>query len=189
MNITPFYAAILALLFFALSVRTLRLRRKLQIVIGDAGNPHMLRAMRVHANFAEYAPFTLLLAFMLELQGGALPPCTRTMHLPACGQDFACTRRKQGIGKLQIPSIWHGHDFHSPYGFSCLPACFLCGASYQLTHRIRRLFQALTLFVRHLNSGGSDGKPGAPKSKTWATGHLTWGSEYRFLEVHVPCII
>lgn len=120
---------------------------------------------------------------------GALPPCTRTMHLPACGQDFACTRRKQGTGKLQIPSIWHGHDFHSPYGFSCLPACFLCGASYQLTHRIRRLFQALTLFVRHLNTGGSDGKPGAPKSKTWATGHLTWGSEYRFLEVHLTCII
>jgi len=39
------------------------------IAIGDAGNPQMLRAMRVHANFAEYAPFTLRLAFMFELQG------------------------------------------------------------------------------------------------------------------------
>ena len=68
MNITPFYAAILALLFLMLSVRTLRLRRRLQIPIGDAANPQMLRAMRVHANFAEYVPFTLLLTFMLEVQ-------------------------------------------------------------------------------------------------------------------------
>lgn len=68
MNITPFYSAILALLFLVLSVRTLRLRRSLKIPIGDAGNRQMLRAMRVHANFAEYVPFSLLLIFMLELQ-------------------------------------------------------------------------------------------------------------------------
>jgi uncharacterized membrane protein YecN with MAPEG domain len=66
MYITPFYGAILALLFFALSVRTLRLRRKLKIPLGDGGNPQMLRAMRVHSNFAEYVPLALLLIFMLE---------------------------------------------------------------------------------------------------------------------------
>lgn len=69
MRVTPFYAAILGLLFFALSARTLRLRRKLRIAIGDAGNQQMLRAMRVHSNFAEYAPLTLLLIFMLESEG------------------------------------------------------------------------------------------------------------------------
>ena len=69
MHITPFYAAILGLLFFALSLRTLGLRRKLRIAIGDAGDPKMLRAMRVHSNFAEYAPLTLLLIFMLESEG------------------------------------------------------------------------------------------------------------------------
>jgi len=69
MNITPFYAALLALVFVGLSVRTLLLRRNLQIAVGDQGNPEMLRAMRVHANFAEYVPFTLLLIFMLEIQG------------------------------------------------------------------------------------------------------------------------
>ena len=70
MYITPVYAAFLALLFFALSVRTLRLRRILRISVGDANNPHMLRAMRVHSNFAEYTPYALLLIFMLELSGG-----------------------------------------------------------------------------------------------------------------------
>lgn len=69
MYITPFYAAILGLLFVLLSVRTLRLRRKLQIPIGDAGNVQMQRAMRVHANFAEYTPLTLVLILLLELQG------------------------------------------------------------------------------------------------------------------------
>jgi uncharacterized membrane protein YecN with MAPEG domain len=68
--VTPLYAAALALLFFALSVRTLRLRRELKIGIGDAGNETMLRAIRVHANFAEYVPLTLLLAALLELSGG-----------------------------------------------------------------------------------------------------------------------
>jgi hypothetical protein len=69
-HVTPFYAALFGLLFFALSVRTLRLRGRLKIGVGDAGNPEMLRAMRVHANFAEYVPLTLLLVFMLEAEGG-----------------------------------------------------------------------------------------------------------------------
>ena len=71
MNVTPFYAALFALLFFALSVRTLRLRKRLRIAVGDAGDEHMLRAMRVHGNFAEYVPLTLLLIFMLEATGAA----------------------------------------------------------------------------------------------------------------------
>ena len=69
MNIVPFYAAILTLFFVGLSVRTLRMRRRLNIAIGDAGDKQLLRAMRVHANFAEYVPFSLLLFLMMELAG------------------------------------------------------------------------------------------------------------------------
>jgi uncharacterized membrane protein YecN with MAPEG domain len=68
MRIVPIYAALLALLFVALSVRTLRLRGRLRVALGDGGRPELARAMRVHANFAEYAPFGLLLLTMLELQ-------------------------------------------------------------------------------------------------------------------------
>jgi uncharacterized membrane protein YecN with MAPEG domain len=67
--VTPVYAALLALLFLLLAVRTIRLRRALQVAIGDAGDARLQRAMRVHANFAEYVPLTLLLVLMLELQG------------------------------------------------------------------------------------------------------------------------
>jgi len=68
--ITPFYASLLAFIFVALSVRTLLLRRKLKIDVGTGENQQMLRAMRVHANFSEYAPFALLLSLMIELLNG-----------------------------------------------------------------------------------------------------------------------
>ena len=71
MHITPLYAALLALLFVGLSVRTLRMRRRLQIAIGDDQNPAMLRAMRAHANFAEYVPLCLVLLFFVETRSAS----------------------------------------------------------------------------------------------------------------------
>jgi uncharacterized membrane protein YecN with MAPEG domain len=72
MRVISAYAALLALLFVALSVRTLRLRRRLRIAIGDAGNQTMLRAMRVHSNFAEYVPLGIVLLYFVEARGA--PP-------------------------------------------------------------------------------------------------------------------
>lgn len=69
MHVVFLYAALLALIFVALSIRTLLMRRRLQIAIGDAGNQSMLRSMRVHANFAEYVPLSLLLIFFVESSG------------------------------------------------------------------------------------------------------------------------
>jgi len=71
MHIVPLYAALLALMFTALSVRTLRLRRILSIAIGDSGNQVLLRAMRVHSNFAEYIPLSLFLLFLVESKGAS----------------------------------------------------------------------------------------------------------------------
>ena len=73
LQITPVWAASLALLFVFLSARTVTLRRKLGIALGDSGNPTLQRAIRVHANFAEYVPLTLLLAILLELGGARAP--------------------------------------------------------------------------------------------------------------------
>jgi uncharacterized protein len=68
MKILPIYAALLAFLFVGLSVRTLKLRRSLKIGLGDAGNAQMLRAMRVHSNFAEYVPLALIMIHFVEMQ-------------------------------------------------------------------------------------------------------------------------
>jgi uncharacterized membrane protein YecN with MAPEG domain len=71
MRIVPLYAAVLALIFIALSVRTLRMRRRLRIAVGDGGDAGMLRAMRVHANFAEYVPLSVLLIGFVEATGAS----------------------------------------------------------------------------------------------------------------------
>lgn len=65
--VTPFYAALMALLFVALSIRTLRLRHRFQVAIGPGEEPLLERAMRVHANFAEYVPIALLLVLFVEM--------------------------------------------------------------------------------------------------------------------------
>jgi uncharacterized protein len=65
---TSIYAAILGLVFVVLSVRTLLLRRQLQVSIGDGDQPILARAVRAHANFAEYVPLSLLLIYFLEVQ-------------------------------------------------------------------------------------------------------------------------
>ncbi len=71
MLITPAYAAVFGLLFVFLSVRTIRLRRRLQIAVGDGDNKALTKAIRAHSNFAEYAPIALVLIFFLETQTDA----------------------------------------------------------------------------------------------------------------------
>lgn len=69
MTIISLYTALLAMLFFVLSVKTIRTRRKTKIAIGHNGNTEMLRAMRAHANFSEYVPLTLFAIYLAEAQG------------------------------------------------------------------------------------------------------------------------
>lgn len=69
MQITPLYAALLALFFLYLSFCVIRLRRTVLVGVGDGGDERLQRAIRVHGNFAEYVPFALLLIGMAELNG------------------------------------------------------------------------------------------------------------------------
>ena len=66
MLITALYAGLLAPLFIFLSLRVIRRRRGAKVAVGDGGDPLLLRRMRVHANFAEYVPFALLLMALAE---------------------------------------------------------------------------------------------------------------------------
>lgn len=68
-TVTPLYAGLLALLFIALSMRAIAARRRARLALGTGDNPALLRATRVHGNFAEYVPLALLLFLLLELQG------------------------------------------------------------------------------------------------------------------------
>lgn len=71
LSITPIYAAVLALIYIALSGWVITKRRGHKISYGDSGNSEMLKAIRTHSNFVEYTPFALLLIAMVELQGAS----------------------------------------------------------------------------------------------------------------------
>lgn len=68
-TILPIYAALLVIIFVVLSIRIIRQRHKLKIGLGDAGNKDIQRAVRVHANFAEYVPLGLLMIYLVEQSG------------------------------------------------------------------------------------------------------------------------
>lgn len=67
--ITPIYAALIALLFVALSARVILYRLSEDLSLGDEGDRQLLRRMRAQGNCAEYAPLGLLLLLMAEFQG------------------------------------------------------------------------------------------------------------------------
>ena len=69
--VTPVYAAICGLIFVGLSVRTLMLRRREGVAVGDGNDPVLSRAIRAHGNFSEYVPLSLILLFFLESAGEA----------------------------------------------------------------------------------------------------------------------
>ncbi len=89
MTVTPIYAALCGLLLILLSHRVIRQRQRFKVVLGDDGEPQVQRAMRVQANFVEYAPLSLILLALAELQGhdlwllhglGLLLLCGRLLH-------------------------------------------------------------------------------------------------------------
>jgi uncharacterized membrane protein YecN with MAPEG domain len=69
LKIVPIYAAILAILFFALSIRVIALRRSSKLPLGFQGDMALERRVRVQGNFSEYVPLALLLMAFVELHG------------------------------------------------------------------------------------------------------------------------
>jgi hypothetical protein len=70
-SISGAYLAVLALVYAALAVNVVRLRRQNRAAFGDAGNPALRSAIRAHAHFAEYVPIIALMVAMLEMSGMA----------------------------------------------------------------------------------------------------------------------
>ena len=99
MTITAFYASLLALLFVFLSFRVIGWRRLVKVEIGHGEDNQLLRRMRVHANFAEYVPFTLLLMAMAESMTAPRP----LIHL--VGLLLISGRLMHAYGLSQTPHI------------------------------------------------------------------------------------
>jgi uncharacterized membrane protein YecN with MAPEG domain len=65
--ISSLYTSFAMIFFVFLSFKVIAARRKFKIGIGNAGNPVLKSAIRVHANFAEYVPLFLIGLYLLEL--------------------------------------------------------------------------------------------------------------------------
>ncbi|MFT4993547.1 MAG: putative membrane protein YecN with MAPEG domain [Paraglaciecola sp.] len=69
--ISAFYASLLALLFFYLTVLVITTRRSKKIGLGDGGDKHFQQYIRAHGNFSEYAPLVLIMLFIAEINGSS----------------------------------------------------------------------------------------------------------------------
>lgn len=90
------YASLNAFVFLGLSWRVVRLRRRYRVGIGYNGKQNLNRAIRAHANFAEYVPLALVLLLGLELAGvgsgalhvlGAMLVAGRLLHAFSLSRD------------------------------------------------------------------------------------------------------
>ena len=99
MAITAFYAALLGLFFVFLSFRVIGWRRLKSVELGHGEDSQLSRRMRVHANFAEYVPFTLLLMAIAESMTAPRP----LIHV--AGLILIAGRLMHAYGLSQTPHI------------------------------------------------------------------------------------
>jgi len=70
--VVPFYAGILALIYFFLTMRVARRRGQTGIVLGSGGDAELERRIRAHGNFIEYVPLALILLGFMEAQRNSM---------------------------------------------------------------------------------------------------------------------
>jgi uncharacterized protein len=99
MTVTAFYASLLTILFLFLSVRVMGRRRERRVELGAGEDAELLRRIRVHANFAEYVPLTLILMALAE----SMTPPRPILHL--VGILLLAGRLMHAYGLSQTPHI------------------------------------------------------------------------------------
>jgi hypothetical protein len=98
-RITALYAALLVALFLALTIRVFAQRYRTRVVLGTGGDRALERAVRVHANFAEFVPVFLVTLLAAELCGA--PPWA----LHAAGIAMLAGRAMHAAGMSREPDI------------------------------------------------------------------------------------
>lgn len=98
-RVTALYAGLLVGLFILLTLRVFAVRRPSGVALGTGGNRALERAVRVHANFAEYVPLFLLALVAAELCG-ATP-----WMLHALGAAMLAGRVMHAAGMSREPDI------------------------------------------------------------------------------------
>ncbi|WP_458097738.1 MAPEG family protein [Roseomonas sp. WA12] len=93
--VTPLYAGVSGLFFLVLSARVIQARGRAKVSLGLGEDPALHRAVRVHGNFAEYVPLTLLLMLAVEVMGVA----HWILHLAGLGMLLGRLAHALSIGR------------------------------------------------------------------------------------------
>lgn len=99
MPVSFLYAALITLLFLVLTFRTIILRGRLRVALGDGNDRALQRAIRAHANLAEYAPLALLLLYMVENAGAQ----STTVHGLGAALLLGRVLHALGISRVREP--------------------------------------------------------------------------------------
>ncbi|MDP4796237.1 MAG: MAPEG family protein [Rhodospirillales bacterium] len=97
-TVTPIYLALAVVLYSIMTFIIIANRNKRRISIGDGAQQDFSRLIRGHANFAEFAPITLLAIVIAELSGA---PAT-VLHI--CGIALIIGRSLHAYCFLCTPS-------------------------------------------------------------------------------------
>ena len=94
LKIAALYAGVNILILLVLAVMVMMGRRRHKIVLGDAGNEAFSRAVRAHANAAEYIPAGIVGMVTLAL----FDPATPEWLLHGAGISLTAGRILHGVG-------------------------------------------------------------------------------------------
>jgi uncharacterized membrane protein YecN with MAPEG domain len=98
-RITALHAALLLGLFLVLTFRVFAQRYRTRVVLGTGGDRRLERAVRVHANFAEFVPIFLVALLAAELCGAA------PWALHGAGIAMLAGRAMHAAGMSQDPDV------------------------------------------------------------------------------------
>lgn len=104
-TITALYAGLLGILYLSLAALVVANRRRARVGLGTGSDTALERAVRVHGNFAEYAPLFLVLLLVAELSGGT------ALLLHAAGAAFFLARIGHALGLTQSSGTSRGRFF------------------------------------------------------------------------------
>ena len=117
--ITAFFAGLLGLLYLVLCWQVVDNRRRARVGLGTGGDAALERAVRVHGNFAEYAPLFLVLLLVAELNG-ATP-----WLLHVLGGGFLAARIAHAFGLSKSSGTSRGRFFGTLFTWIFLLAAAL----------------------------------------------------------------
>lgn len=102
LGVAATYVALLILLGFVLAVRVIAVRRAQKIGLGDGDDRQLMKRIRCHGNFSEYAPLLIAILILMPLLGA------KDWMIHVAGVASVTGRTLHAIGLSQTSGVSFG---------------------------------------------------------------------------------